>query len=90
MEEEATEEEVVGEGTTGDGGPNTEEQEQLPIIRQGSWMKCKVKDKDLLALEKEGMVATKGGSQRWNDNPQVHGITVAQFDKYLSVEPTRS
>jgi hypothetical protein len=24
------------------------------------------------------------------DNPQVQGITVVQFDKYLSVEPTRS
>ena len=24
------------------------------------------------------------------DNPQEQGITVAQFDKYLSVEPTRS
>jgi hypothetical protein len=24
------------------------------------------------------------------DNPQVQGITVVQFNKYLSVEPTRS
>jgi hypothetical protein len=24
------------------------------------------------------------------DNPQVQGVTIAQFDKYLSVEPTRS
>jgi hypothetical protein len=24
------------------------------------------------------------------DNPQVEGITVVQFDKYLSIEPTRS
>ena len=25
-----------------------------------------------------------------SDNPQEQGITVAQFDEYLSVEPTRS
>jgi hypothetical protein len=31
----------------------------------GSWEKCKVKDQDVLALEKEGIVAPKLESQWW-------------------------
>ena len=33
---------------------------------------------------------TEAGGQEASDNTQEQGITVAQFDKYLSVEPTRS
>jgi hypothetical protein len=70
VEEETVKEEVVGEDTTNDGGPNTEEQEHLPKTPQGSWMKSKVKDKDLLALDKAGVVAARVESQ-WRMNFRV-------------------
>jgi hypothetical protein len=45
---------VVEEDLIDDGGSIAEEPEQIPIKLQGSWAQCKVKDKNILALVKEG------------------------------------
>jgi hypothetical protein len=62
-EEEIADEDVVEEDLSNDGGSDAKEPEQIPIKLLGSWAQCKVKDKNILALEKEGTVAARAESQ---------------------------
>jgi hypothetical protein len=41
-------------------------------------------------LDRRSDVHVDVGVGQIHDNLQVQGITIVQFDKYLSVEPTRS
>jgi hypothetical protein len=62
-----TAKEAVDEDVVVDGGSDTEEPEQLPIKPLGSWAKCKVKNKDLLAPEKEGRLLRQN-PKLWTDH----------------------
>jgi hypothetical protein len=51
-----------------------------------------VAESKLSAMQKEyklSVMLPGNGVRKVLDNPQVHGITVAEFDKYLSVKPMR-
>jgi hypothetical protein len=62
-EEEAAEDIAEEEEENNDVGPKANEPEQLPVKLHGYWEKCKIRDVHVLALEKEGTVASKAESQ---------------------------